>query len=701
MKKSKRNLWNPYLVSYLSLAIFCCMVLSIVFSYINLENLKRNDSIHTTEKVRLVADDLDHQMEILQKINLQISVNKLYQPYYFQRNKYFEITLLNDFVQYKNYSPLVDEFFLYFKGDSILFHSDGTTIDLDIYLNHYPDQQLELKQLLANPSQLCFYSLPDSILILMPLSTMNSGRVPNATLCMRISYQMLEGRLQTVSGGLAGPLAIYAQEQLIYSNGELLSKKQTESIISASDWFRIYYQSETIATSYILPLQILAIIAVIILMLFIATIFAWRSYRPLLELTRKYHQTIHHSQEAQFASKLEEINYIIESVLKTNHAANAQLELKQEQLKKQILLLLLSGNYSFDIQPYLSQVGITLPGPWYFVLCISYGQKDAPSGELYQKLRNLFDGLTDVQETIYVYSYQESGQPLISVLCSISDSMQKDELCTDIRELAESYEFMPAIGIGNSYNSLGKLPASYLEAVDKLHQPALSRQDSEQQRQPAVFSDSDFYPLRSALSIGNEEAAIAALHRYMERLKKNALSFLMQQYQFTSFLNEVSRLSHECRIELSRQSMSLILSAKNLEQFSEAAEAVIHDFCVLFRQQKEKQQKDESWQVVQYLNEHFMNYELSIELVASELNTSTAFVRSSIQTHTGRSYKDYLIYLRMEYAKKLLAEEGLTVAETCQRIGYTNISYFIKLFKSQTGVTPANYKHTGEAGKGD
>ena len=88
-----------------------------------------------------------------------------------------------------------------------------------------------------------------------------------------------------------------------------------------------------------------------------------------------------------------------------------------------------------------------------------------------------------------------------------------------------------------------------------------------------------------------------------------------------------------------------------------------------------------------------MDYEISIENVAEQLNTTTAFVRNAIQQHSGKKYKDYLIFLRIEYAKKLLASDHLTVAETCQKVGYTNISYFIKAFKNQTGVTPANYKN--------
>jgi YesN/AraC family two-component response regulator len=32
------------------------------------------------------------------------------------------------------------------------------------------------------------------------------------------------------------------------------------------------------------------------------------------------------------------------------------------------------------------------------------------------------------------------------------------------------------------------------------------------------------------------------------------------------------------------------------------------------------------------------------------------------------------------------------VAEVCERVGYGNISYFIRLFREVTGVTPAKYR---------
>ena len=74
------------------------------------------------------------------------------------------------------------------------------------------------------------------------------------------------------------------------------------------------------------------------------------------------------------------------------------------------------------------------------------------------------------------------------------------------------------------------------------------------------------------------------------------------------------------------------------------------------------------------------------------MGVSKEAVRKAINNQTGKLYKDYLMYLRIEYAKILLLQENMTAEEVCQKVGYSSISYFTKLFKKETGVTPAKYK---------
>lgn len=717
--KKHRQKGNPYFISYLGLAMLSCIILSVLFLSINLENTRHRETLYTQEKLCLIAEDLEHQLESFEKINLLISVDKLYQPFYFTRNKYYELTLLNDFTQYRNYSPLITEYFLYYQNYDTIFHSDEYTTDLNTYLSDLTDDDcLQLTRMLNTTNQTSFFYSSKALFVLMPLS-IHTSDLSNAVLCLVITPEALRQRFQTVSGGLDGTISLYADTQLLYEGSTVPSDYETDgenfsfSDAANSDSnenssqeklfsyqvpggvFTVSYRSSNhdTFTSALFPLQILLVIAVIILVLFTASLFAYHSYKPLLLLTQKYQKTLPFIQpETPFDNKLEELNYMMESILKKNITANIKLEEYQELLRSQLLLLLLNGKYSFDITPYLSQVRLNFPGPYYFVICTIFSKEENPEPAVYKQIRDLYQSLSDQEEQKYVYSVIDTDQRIISSLISITDVSQKQELFNDFKGLSESFSPLSRLGYGNITTDLGSLSASYLEALDTA-KTITSFEKEEEKNTAFQVRPSDLYPVISALSNGNEAVALQAMTSYLSAMEQKMPSLLMQQYLFTCFLNELLRIAHEHQIELSKQSISRMIAAKDPKQFSSAVSMSIHEFCTKFQEQKSRLSQDKSYQIFQYMNDHFTDYELSIEYIAAEFQTNTAFVRNSIQQHTGKNYKDYLIYLRMEYAKKLLVNDHLTVAQTCQAVGYTNISYFIKAFKSQTGVTPANYKN--------
>lgn len=96
--------------------------------------------------------------------------------------------------------------------------------------------------------------------------------------------------------------------------------------------------------------------------------------------------------------------------------------------------------------------------------------------------------------------------------------------------------------------------------------------------------------------------------------------------------------------------------------------------------------------VMRYIDENAFDPNLSQALVAEAMYISVRTVLGIVKKRTGQTYIEYLTNLRMQRAKKLLAEEGLSVTETCERVCYASIPYFIRTFKSVVGETPAKYK---------
>ena len=58
----------------------------------------------------------------------------------------------------------------------------------------------------------------------------------------------------------------------------------------------------------------------------------------------------------------------------------------------------------------------------------------------------------------------------------------------------------------------------------------------------------------------------------------------------------------------------------------------------------------------------------------------------------GVTVVDYLTELRIEEAKKLLLETDMTVSEVAEEVGFSDTSYFSKVFLKSAGIPPSSYR---------
>jgi two-component system response regulator YesN len=83
---------------------------------------------------------------------------------------------------------------------------------------------------------------------------------------------------------------------------------------------------------------------------------------------------------------------------------------------------------------------------------------------------------------------------------------------------------------------------------------------------------------------------------------------------------------------------------------------------------------------------------ISLEEVAEHLFLNPSYFSRMFKKETGENFIEYITRLKMERAKELLDQTGYAVGKICEMLGYDNRSYFIKIFKSHVGVTPAEYR---------
>lgn len=103
-------------------------------------------------------------------------------------------------------------------------------------------------------------------------------------------------------------------------------------------------------------------------------------------------------------------------------------------------------------------------------------------------------------------------------------------------------------------------------------------------------------------------------------------------------------------------------------------------------------------QVREYIQEHYAESDLTIELLCGELGKSVSYLSQVYKEKTGQNILYDLNLLRVEKAKELLREKDSSVDEVGRRCGFTNSNSFIRVFKKYEKVTPGKYREIYLAG---
>ena len=65
---------------------------------------------------------------------------------------------------------------------------------------------------------------------------------------------------------------------------------------------------------------------------------------------------------------------------------------------------------------------------------------------------------------------------------------------------------------------------------------------------------------------------------------------------------------------------------------------------------------------------------------------------------TGSTLIGHLQNLRIEESKRLLEQEDLPIEEVSEEVGYMDVSFFRRLFKRLTGLSPGQYRRMFKSG---
>lgn len=98
---------------------------------------------------------------------------------------------------------------------------------------------------------------------------------------------------------------------------------------------------------------------------------------------------------------------------------------------------------------------------------------------------------------------------------------------------------------------------------------------------------------------------------------------------------------------------------------------------------------------LEYINGN-IEKNITIDEICSEIHMSKYHFCRQFKKATGTTVMKYILKTRIVMAKNMLLNETLTITEISNRCGFSSVSYFSRVFKDETSVTPLNYKKEGQ-----
>jgi len=95
-------------------------------------------------------------------------------------------------------------------------------------------------------------------------------------------------------------------------------------------------------------------------------------------------------------------------------------------------------------------------------------------------------------------------------------------------------------------------------------------------------------------------------------------------------------------------------------------------------------------EAIEYIDTHFIE-KSCIKNAVKISGVSSRRFNDLFKSEVHSTPNKYIVYKKIEYAKKLLELENISITEIAEICGFSDVYYFSKCFKDTTGVSPSRY----------
>ncbi|CAG7652315.1 helix-turn-helix domain-containing protein [Paenibacillus allorhizosphaerae] len=312
----------------------------------------------------------------------------------------------------------------------------------------------------------------------------------------------------------------------------------------------------------------------------------------------------------------------------------------------------------------------------------------------------VLSGTLDKPRTLQMESNQ-----LLSVLFGEQSQDQLEQTLSRLKTIFDQDKayYLVSAAVGSLYPIGSDFNRAYIEVLERAKQAKLLDEtqliwDDAPAASHFVFTAEQEQELYVNMQEGNGSTCEQSVGRMLDNMFRKEASRL----QFRAFAQNVSvkmlKIAERAKVEPKQWGMlndmlDELEECCTLEEYKRYFERFLSSAA-----QSIKAKRDEKDPVVDFfavfLEEHYSE-DLSLDAVADRMNMSSSYLSVYIKEKTGTNFSDHLNNVRIRKAKELLLQSDRSVQEIGERIGYRNVTSFIRMFKKITGLTPGDYRKRG------
>lgn len=131
--------------------------------------------------------------------------------------------------------------------------------------------------------------------------------------------------------------------------------------------------------------------------------------------------------------------------------------------------------------------------------------------------------------------------------------------------------------------------------------------------------------------------------------------------------------------------------AASLDEMDVTLAEMLHLFVDYTFDFSEVRHSDTIHRVTEFIKANYHS-KLTLEQIAASVHLSPSHISGLFRKETGQTVSAYISFVRIEKSKQLLKTTQLSIAEIAEKCGFEEQSYFSRVFRKQTGLSPKAYR---------